>query len=100
MFVQQKLIGARSVVPKLALAHIADFLVEPHMTQFAPGIAPPVERDVGGDAEQPGGELRVRLIAGAEAVHTDKDVLRQLLRNRAIAYQPIQVLYNAGAMRS
>ena len=98
MFLQQKLVGARRAIRQLALAHIPDFLVQPHVIQFPPRIAAPVERDVGGDAEQPGGELRVGLIPVAEAVHADEDVLRQLLRDRAIAHQPVQVIHYRAAM--
>ena len=68
------------------------------MRGFAACIPAPVQRDVGGDPEQPGAELGFRLIAIAEAVDAQEDILRQFLRDGPVAHQPIQMVDHLAAV--
>ncbi len=68
------------------------------MGGFAPRIPAPVQRDVGGDAEQPGAELSLRLIAIAEAIDAQEDILRQFLRDGPVMHQAIQVIHHLAAV--
>jgi hypothetical protein len=65
--------------------------VQPHQAQLPACVSAPVERNVGGDAEQPGGELRIRLVFCARAINADEHVLGQLLRDGVVANQAIQM---------
>ena len=72
--------------------------VQPQMRRFATCIPAPVQRDVGGDAEQPGAELGLRLIPIAEAVDAQEDILRQLFRDGSITHQPIEMVDHLAAV--
>jgi hypothetical protein len=72
--------------------------VQPYKSRLSPRVPPPIERNVGRDAEEPGRELGLRAVFAARTINADEDVLRQLFGNGVIAHQPMKVIYNGKAM--
>ena len=63
-----------------------------------PAVADRVQREMGGDAEQPGGELRRRLIAHPRAVHAEKRLLREFLGHGVILHHAVDELDHRSAV--
>ena len=61
-------------------------------------IAQPVVGQVGGDAEQPGGELGRGGVSGAGAVDAQEDLLGELLGDGGVLHQAIEKMDDRGAV--
>ena len=53
-------------------------------------VAHRIQRQIRGDAEQPGGELRAGRILLARAVNAQKHFLRQIFRRRRVAHHAVE----------
>ena len=88
--IQHRLLHGRPGVGNLPYRLIIDHIVQTFLLPLVLAVAQRIQRQMRGDAEQPGRELRRRLIRSPRTIYPQENLLRQFFRHRRVLHHAIE----------